>query len=226
MKISLNLRVILYLLFFLVIPFSIHAEWVFVDRVIDGDTFVLSDSTKVRIRNIDTPETNHPYKPKEKGGDEAKKLAKFFLEGNYVYLRGNSVDKYGRRLATVKLRGGKRYEEIVRAHGYDKRSGTVYSRKFNKRTVYNKYSYSSMDMEEKDGIYYPKSTISGSTFSPGKKYESKHNFREVDLTPKNSFPLTDSGNSIDFIRCSKGRVPVKGYCRKDGTYVKPYCRRK
>ena len=184
----------------LLISSPVFAEWVFVERVIDGDTFVTSKGTKVRIKNIDTPETSHPYKPNEKGGREAKKLAEFFLENNYVYLHGNALDKYGRRLATVRLRGGKRYEDIVRAHGYDKRSGAVYSRRSNSKTAYNQYSYSSMDMEEIDGIYYPKSTISGSTFSPGKKFKetplsrveagikSDNNYRKVDLTPKPTFP--------------------------------------
>ena len=78
-----------------------------------------------------------------------------------------------------------------------------------------------MDMEEIDGVYNPKSTISGSTFSPGKTYKREDNFRKTDLLPKQNFPLTDSGNSIDFIRCSKGRVPVKGYYRKSRIDIFP-----
>ncbi len=211
----------IYLFLFILTPI-VNAEWVRVNRVIDGDTFVISDGTKVRIKNIDTPETNHPYKPKEKGGEGAKNLAVFFLEDNFVFLSGNAVDKYGRRLANVKLRSGKRYEDIVREHGYDKRSKSVYSKRSMKRAKINPYSYSTFEMEEIEGIYYPKSTISGSTFSPGKK----GSYRKVDLLPKQKIPLTDDGNSIDFVKCGIGKVPVKGYYRKDGTYVQPYCRRK
>jgi len=215
-------KVILLLLFLIIFVNPAYAEWVRVGRVIDGDTFVTSNGTKVRIRNIDTPETNHPYKPKEKGGEGAKRLAVFFLEDNFVFLTGNALDKYGRRLATVKLRSGKRYEDIVREHGYDKRSNRIYSNSSNKRTTLNPYSYTSMDMEKVEGFYYPKSTLSGSTLLPGKK----ETFRNVDLLPNQRFPLPESNNSLEFIRCGKGRVPVKGYYRKDGTYVKPYCRSK
>jgi endonuclease YncB( thermonuclease family) len=49
-----------------VLPWASPAEWVHVDRVIDGDTFVTSDGTKVRIKNIDTPETKHPTREAHK----------------------------------------------------------------------------------------------------------------------------------------------------------------
>ena len=79
-----------------------------------------------------------------------------------------------------------------------------------------------MDMEELEGVYYPKSTLPGSTLSPGRNY----NYRKVDLLPQQNLPIPDNGISIDFIKCGKGKVAVKGYYRKDGTYVGPYCRRK
>lgn len=217
---SLKVGLICFLL--LLLPISVNSEWVYVERVIDGDTFVTSKGEKVRVRNIDTPETNHPYRPKEKGGEEAKKLAVFFLEANFVFLSGNALDKYGRRLAEVKLRGGKRYENIVRQLGYDKRSKNIYSKGSSKKTFYNYYSYSSMDMEEIDGVYYPKSTLSGSTLSPGRK----NNYRNVYLPPPQDLPISDEGISVDFIKCGKGKMAVKGYYRKDGTYVGPYCRKK
>ena len=34
-----------------------------VKRVVDGDTFILEDGTRVRFIGIDTPETKHPRKP-------------------------------------------------------------------------------------------------------------------------------------------------------------------
>ncbi len=39
-----------------------------VQRVIDGDTFVLETGEKVRLIGIDTPETVHPRKPIEQFG--------------------------------------------------------------------------------------------------------------------------------------------------------------
>ena len=39
------------------------AKYVKVDRVTDGDTIVLTDSTRVRLHGIDTPERDQPYGP-------------------------------------------------------------------------------------------------------------------------------------------------------------------
>ena len=38
--------------FLFLLTSSVHAEWVRIEHVIDGDTFVVSDGTKVRIKNI------------------------------------------------------------------------------------------------------------------------------------------------------------------------------
>jgi endonuclease YncB( thermonuclease family) len=103
------------------------AEWVLVRRVFDGDTFVTSTGAKMRVMDIDTPETHHPDKRREPGGEEATRLARFFLQGNYVWLEGNARDRYGRRLARVQLPGGAWYGDIVRSHGYDKRTRRVYA---------------------------------------------------------------------------------------------------
>lgn len=108
-------------------PGPAGAEWVLVRRVFDGDTFLTSTGTKVRVTDIDTPETHHPQKHREPGGEEATRLARFFLQGNYVWLEGNATDRYGRRLARVQLPGGAWYGDIVRAHGYDKRTRRVYA---------------------------------------------------------------------------------------------------
>ena len=40
-----------------------EARWVKVDRVIDGDTIVLMDRTRVRLHGIDAPERDQPYGP-------------------------------------------------------------------------------------------------------------------------------------------------------------------
>ena len=44
-------------------PYGIpdEAKYVKVDRVIDGDTIVLMDKTRVRLHGIDTPERDQPY---------------------------------------------------------------------------------------------------------------------------------------------------------------------
>lgn len=144
-------------------PSFIFAEWVYVERVIDGDTFVTSDGTIVRIRNIDTPETKHPTKGKEPGGEAATQIARFILQRKYVWLEGTAKDKYGRRHSTVKLQGGKLYSDIIRSHGYDKKSNSIYSHSDSSRDYrngsssqpksLNLYSFPSSDMIWVDGYY-------------------------------------------------------------------------
>ena len=38
-----------------------EAKWEKVDRVVDGDTIVLMDRTRVRLHGIDAPERDQPY---------------------------------------------------------------------------------------------------------------------------------------------------------------------
>jgi len=79
--------------------------WVRVQRVIDGDTFVLENGTRVRLIGVDTPETVHPTKPAEPFGKEASDYTKAFitLGENWVFLEqdGDAKDRFGRQLAMV-----------------------------------------------------------------------------------------------------------------------------
>ncbi|MEW6456937.1 MAG: thermonuclease family protein [Acidobacteriota bacterium] len=208
-----------------VLPLAIHSEWVRVDRVIDGDTFVTSDGTKVRIRNIDTPETKHPTKGKEPGGEAATQIAKFFLEGNYVWLEGKAKDKYGRRLATVTLPGGGSYADIVRSHGYDKKSNSLYSYSGSSRYYLggsssqpkslNPYSYPSSGMTWVNGYYRKDGT-----------WVSGHWRRKSSSSSSSSSSYTVPSYSFGSSNLGSGKVRVRGYYRKDGTYVKPHYRSK
>ena len=80
---------------------SLRAEKV--ERVIDGDTFVLEDGKKVRLIGIDAPETNHPLKPVEYFATESKQFLVTLVEGQDVelVLGVDKTDKYGRILAYV-----------------------------------------------------------------------------------------------------------------------------
>ena len=75
-------------------------------RVIDGDTFILSNGTKVRLIGVDTPETIDPRKEVQWFGREASKKLKEWIEGEIVCLRldrdkTQDIDKYGRLLRYV-----------------------------------------------------------------------------------------------------------------------------
>jgi micrococcal nuclease len=77
-----------------------------VPRVIDGDTFKLSNDTKVRLIGVDTPETVDPRKDVQWFGREATKKLKEWIEDKTICLRKDidktqNVDKYGRLLRYV-----------------------------------------------------------------------------------------------------------------------------
>ena len=77
----------------------------FVSRVIDGDTFVLSDSQHVRILGVDCPEIARLNKPAELYANEAAAKTRTVIEHKTVKLTfdGRAFDIFGRLLAYVWL---------------------------------------------------------------------------------------------------------------------------
>lgn len=77
-----------------------------VSRVIDGDTFVLSDGNRVRLIGVDAPETVDPRKDVQWFGREASKKLRGWINGKTVCLKEDidktqDIDKYGRLLRYV-----------------------------------------------------------------------------------------------------------------------------
>lgn len=77
-------------------------------RVIDGDTVELSSGERVRIYNIDAPETHEPRCDAERRiGEAATTLLRSWLLAPDVTISrcepstGRCLDKYGRTLATL-----------------------------------------------------------------------------------------------------------------------------
>ena len=68
----------------------------FVQRVIDGDTFVLDNGERVRFIGVNAPEMTP--KPPEPGAEAATKFVKDKVEGKHVWLEadGDDRDRYGR----------------------------------------------------------------------------------------------------------------------------------
>ncbi len=87
----------------LIVLFSISLRAETVQRVIDGDTIVLSDGTKVRLIGVDTPEKSHPLKPVQFYAEKATCFTRKLAEGKDVYLEHDQqrTDKYGRSLAYI-----------------------------------------------------------------------------------------------------------------------------
>ena len=78
-----------------------------VERVVDGDTLLLSNGVRVRLMGIDTPETVKPNSEVEPFGPEASAFTKEAVarSGYRVYIRQDCdrFDKYNRNLAFVFL---------------------------------------------------------------------------------------------------------------------------
>lgn len=81
---------------------------VYVERVVDGDTFLAKkdgERIKVRMIGMETPETVKPNTPVQPYGKEASNYSKKELTHKYVYLEYDKEknDRYGRTLAYVWL---------------------------------------------------------------------------------------------------------------------------
>jgi micrococcal nuclease len=87
-------------------------------RVIDGDTFD-HDGVRIRIANIDTPET-HPSRcayEAELGGRATRRLEVLLAAGPFELVPiGHDMDRYGRKLRRV-VRGGSDIGAMLVAEG-------------------------------------------------------------------------------------------------------------
>ena len=70
------------------------ARWEKVDRIVDGDTIVLMDRTRIRLHGIDAPENNQPY-----GSESTAALKEMVAQS--VYLLEVDVDRYGRVVGQI-----------------------------------------------------------------------------------------------------------------------------
>lgn len=94
-------------------PLESRVEGTFaVGRTVDGDTFVLDDGsrTRVRVLGINTPETKDPRKPVECFGKEASARLQQLIDGKDVRLAADPTqddrDRYGRLVRYVMLSDG------------------------------------------------------------------------------------------------------------------------
>jgi micrococcal nuclease len=105
---------------------SVESKSIFlVDRVIDGDTIVISEeghNETVRLLGIDTPETVDPRKPVQCFGEEASAETKSLLDGREVTLQSDPTqsdrDKYGRLLRYVFRADGLFVDEYLVKQGF------------------------------------------------------------------------------------------------------------
>ena len=85
-----------------------EARYAKVDRVIDGDTIVLMDRSRVRLEGIDAPERDQPYGP-------VATVALDHMVGRAIYYVETDKDRYDRMLATLyPLQGGLQHQRLTR----------------------------------------------------------------------------------------------------------------
>ena len=113
------LTIVSYLILSFFLPFS-RAETFKVNRVIDGDTLLLTNDERVRLIGVDTPETKHPQKPVERFGQEAYLFTKRMVEGKEIRLEYDwqRKDRFGRLLAYVYLMDGTFLNAEIIKQGY------------------------------------------------------------------------------------------------------------
>jgi micrococcal nuclease len=88
-----------------------------VERVVDGDTLLLAEHTRVRLIGVDTPESVKPNTPVQPWALEASAFTKRFVGDGPVRLQFDRerTDKYGRLLAYVWVDQQMLNEELIRA---------------------------------------------------------------------------------------------------------------
>ncbi len=113
-------RVLAFLLLLVLLPLFVLAVKVKVSKVIDGDTVVLSDGTKLRYASINAPELNPKNGTPEPFALEAYLLNKELVEGKTVelVLASRKKDRFGRLLGYLVLENGTLVSEVLVQRGY------------------------------------------------------------------------------------------------------------
>lgn len=112
------------------------AEGVYtVQRVVDGDTLLLTNAARIRLIGADTPETVHPDRAVEPWGPEAGRFTRQFIAPGQVRLTFDRErqDRYGRFLAYVWVGEQMLNEELIRAGLATARLEFRYSQSMKKR---------------------------------------------------------------------------------------------
>jgi hypothetical protein len=205
---------------------DVRAEWVTVQRVIDGDTFVTTDGTRVRVRGIDTPETRHATRSAETGGQRATDFARGALEGRVVHLESTGRDQYGRRVAEVTLPGGVSYAGMVRSSGLDKKTNPYVGQASGSRPQGHTTPQRSTSTVRTPARHTSAAPLYRSAPSPAPQrtptYTPPRGLSTTPATvPQRSFTQPSSRSSSSG---STGPVYVRGFTRSDGTYVAPHFR--
>lgn len=107
--------VLIYVIYYILFQNNVFLEEYFVERVIDGDTIVLEDDIKIRLKGINSPEKGMLY------SKESTDFLINLLENNSIKIKHYGQDKYGRYLGYIFIENKNLNELLVRkgfAHIY------------------------------------------------------------------------------------------------------------
>ena len=95
--------------------------WTFTKQIIDGDTFILENNTRIRILGIDTPESFDKDNNFERTtgirqlyASRAKSFSTNWLFHKKIHISFSGKDKYGRSVAIVKDNNSNLCVELVK----------------------------------------------------------------------------------------------------------------
>jgi len=203
------------LLFFIAYPIhaspeSSECKFQTVLKVVDGDTFEISDGTKVRLLGVDTPEILDPRKDVQWFAVEASKKLKEWIEGKTVCMKQErdktqEMDKYGRLLRYVWKTDGFFINAELIKQGY----GFAYTkfpfqylesfRKYekdareNNRGLWDRKKQEKWEQEVKQNMLYAKTCGKAKSICPETAINNIGRYKTVRFFVKKSY---DSGKAI------------------------------
>ncbi|MEW5820722.1 MAG: thermonuclease family protein [Cyanobacteriota bacterium] len=100
--------------------YSPYPDTVYVQRVVDGDTFIDKKRNRYRLIGVDTPELKRDNNPEEPFAKEATEYTTKLIEHKRVKLKFDQkkLDKYNRYLVYVYTPDGKMLNELLLENGY------------------------------------------------------------------------------------------------------------
>jgi micrococcal nuclease len=162
-----------------------NLETATVARVVDGDTFELTDGRKVRLIGVNTPESTTRT---EQYGKEASKYTTSKLQGKKVYLQKDvsETDRYGRLLRIVWLQ----------IPTDDMNESEIRTKMFNADLVLNGYAEpSTYPPDVKYSDYFVKFAREAREKNKGLWAFGEYGTTKGDLDPKQSSSTTSSSSS-------------------------------
>jgi len=179
-------------------------------KVVDGDTFEISDGTRVRLLGVDTPEILDHRKDVQWFAVEASKKLKEWIEGKTVCLKQErdktqNIDKHGRLLRYV----WKTDDFFVNAELIKQGYGFAYTRypfqylndfrkyekdaRENNRGLWDKKKQKEWEQEIEKNIVYAKTCGMGNNICPESAINNIGQYKTVRFFVKKSY---DSGKAV------------------------------